>query len=439
MLRYLVLFLIFFSPLCFATAKIEHWQTTQGSRVYFVQADALPLADIQVVFDAGSARDGQQFGLATLTSSLLDTGAGSWNADQIAQRFENVGANFGTSVSGDMASLTLRTLTEPALFEKALDTMHVILTNPKFNKADFLREQSRTLAGIKQREESPGEVASEIFSNKIYGNHPYAHPDSGIKETVGKLKVADLVKFYKQYYVASNAMVVIVGNLTQQQAEQTAEKLLSGLPAGQKPEAIPDVTMPTQASQQHIEFPSTQTHVLVGLPGTWRKDPDYFDLFIGNHILGGSGLVSKLFSEVREKRGLAYSASSAFSPMLKPGPFVVSLQTRNDQTPQALEVLNATLKDFIEKGPTQAELDAAKKNIIGGFPMRFDTNKKLAGYVAMIGFYDMPLDYLDTFRPKIEATTIDSIKTALKRKINLSLLQTVTVGNSKAVDAQKPN
>lgn len=439
MLRYLGFFLIFFSQFCFGTAKIEHWQTTQGSRVYFVQADALPLADIQVVFDAGSARDGQQFGLAALTSSLLDTGAGSWNADQIAQRFENVGANFGTSVSGDMASLTLRTLTEPALFEKALDTMHVILTNPKFNKADFLREQNRTLAGIKQREESPAEVASEVFSNKIYGSHPYAHPDTGIKETVGKLKAADLVKFYKQYYVASNAMVVIVGNLTKQQAEQTAEKLLSGLPVGQKPEAIPDVTLPTQASQQHIEFPSTQTHVLVGLPGTWRKDPDYFDLFIGNHILGGSGLVSKLFTEVREKRGLAYSASSAFSPMLKPGPFAVSLQTRNDQTAQALEVLNATLKDFIDKGPTQAELDAAKKNIIGGFPMRFDTNKKLAGYVAMIGFYDMPLDYLDTFRQKIEATTIDSIKAAFQRKVNMALLQTVTVGNSKVADAQKPN
>ena len=178
--------------------------------------------------------------------------------------------------------------------------------------------------------------------------------------------------------------------------------------------------------------------MLVGLPGTWRKDPDYFDLYVGNHILGGSGLVSKLFVEVREKRGLAYSASSAFAPMLKPGPFAASLQTRNDQTQQALEVLNATLADFINKGPTQAELEAAKKNIIGGFPMRFDTNKKLLGYVAMIGFYDMPLDYLDTFRQKIEATTIDSIKAAFQRKVKIDLLQTVTVGNSKSIEAKKP-
>lgn len=438
-IRYLGIILILFGSTAFATAKIEHWQTPQGSRVYYVQADALPLADIQVIFDAGSARDGQQFGLAALTSALLDTGAGKMNADQIAQNFESVGANFGTSVSSDMASVTLRTLTEPALFEKAVDTMHTILTEPKFAKADFLREQNRTLAGIKQREESPADVASELFSNKLYGNHPYAHPDTGVQETVGKLKPSDLAGFYKKYYVANNALVVIVGNLTKQQAEQTAEKLLSGLPAGQKPDAIPDVVMPAQAGQQHIEFPSTQTHVLAGLPGTWRKDPDYFDLYIGNHILGGSGLVSKLFTEVREKRGLAYSASSVFSPMLKPGPFIISLQTRNDQTQQALDVMNATLKDFIDNGPTQAELDAAKKNIIGGFPMRFDTNKELAGYVGMIGFYDMPLDYLDTFRQKIEATTIDSIKQAFKRKVNLVLLQTVTVGNSQAFDVKKPN
>ena len=326
--RILGFLLLIITQAGFAAAKIEQWQTPQGSRVYFVQAGALPMADIQVVFDAGSARDGQQFGLAALTSALLDTGAGPWNADQIAQRFESVGANFGTGVSSDMATLTLRTLTEPALFDKALETMHAILTDPKFGRADFLREQNRTLAAIKQREESPAEVASEAFSNKLYGSHPYAHPDSGVKETVGKLRTADLLKFYRQYYVANNALVAIVGNLTKQQAEQTAAKLLAGLPAGQKPEPIPDVAMPTQASTEHIEFPSTQTHVLVGMPGTWRKDPDYFDLYVGNHILGGSGLVSKLFNEVREKRGLAYSASSAFAPMLKPGPFIASLQTR---------------------------------------------------------------------------------------------------------------
>ncbi len=422
------LMLLLFSQSLLAAAKIDHWQTPQGSRVYFVRTEGLPMADIQVIFDAGSARDGQQFGLAALTAGLLDTGAGQWNADDIAQRFESVGAVFGAGSTMDNASVSLRTLTDKALFDKALDTMQVILTQPRFDAADFQREKSRTLAGLKQQEESPGDLASIAFYKALYGDHPYAHPDSGTLATVTALTEQDLRRFYQQYYVAANAMVVIVGDLSKQQAEQTAEKLLANLPVGQKPAELPDVLMPKQASQQHIEFPSTQTHVLVGLPGISRKDPDYFSLYVGNHILGGSGLVSKLFDEVREKRGLAYSASSAFIPRLKSGPFLVSLQTRNDQTSQALQVLNQTLAAFIAKGPSEAELVAAKKNITGGFAMRFDTNKELAGYVGMIGFYGMPLEYMDNFKQRIEQVTVASITDAFKRHVDPALLQTITVG-----------
>ncbi|MEC4747556.1 pitrilysin family protein [Methylomicrobium sp. Wu6] len=423
------LFLLALSQAVWSSVTIEHWQTAQGSRVFFVHAGSLPIADIVVAFDAGSARDGKQAGLAALTSGLLDTGAGQWNADQIAERFESVGANFGASISSDMSSVMLRTLTDKPLFDKAIETMHAILTQPAFKEADFQREKKRTLAGLKLREESPGDLADIAFSKALYGDHPYAHPDSGMIETVTPLKASDLRAFYRQYYVAANAVVVIVGDLTKEQAEQTVAALLKDLPAGQKPAPLPDVVMPAKAGSQHIKFPSTQTHVLVGMPGIDRKDPDFFSLYVGNHILGGSGLVSKLFDEIREKRGLAYSASSAFRPMRKKGPFVLGLQTRNDQTGEALQVLNQTLSDFIAKGPTEAELTAAKKNLTGGFPMRFDTNKKLANYVAMIGFYELPLDYLDTFTQKVEEVTVASIVDAFKRHVDLQLLQTVTVGD----------
>ncbi|MDO9106114.1 MAG: pitrilysin family protein [Methylovulum sp.] len=418
------------SPALWAAAKIDHWQTPQGSRVYYVRTEGLPMADIQVVFDAGSARDGQQYGLAALTAGLLDTGAGSWNADAIAQRFESVGALFGASSSIDTTTVSLRTLTDNPLFDKALDTMQVILAQPSFNDADFQREKNRTLAGLKQQQESPSDIASIAFYQALYGDHPYAHPDSGTLKTVPAFTPADVRGFYKKYYVAANAIIVIVGDLSKQQAEQTAEKLVGGLPVGQKAELLPDVAMPATSTVEHIEFPSTQTHVLVGMPGTYRKDADYFNLYVGNHILGGSGLVSKLFDEIREKRGLAYSASSAFIPMLKPGPFLVSLQTRNDQTGLALQVLNKTLGDFIAQGPTEAELVAAKQNITGGFAMRFDTNKELASYVSMIGFYGLPLDYLDTFQHNVEQTSVASITDAFKRRVNPQRLQTITVGKS---------
>jgi zinc protease len=426
--RYFGVILFVFGTNAFAAAQIENWQSEKGSRVYFVKTDTLPMVDIQVIFDAGSARDGEKFGLSSLTTNLLDSGAGKWNAEDIAQRFESVGANFGTNSSIDNASVTLRTLTEKPLFDKAIDTMRVILSNPTFVKNDFAREKNRTLAALKQREESPADLANLTFYKAIYGEHPYGHPNLGTLQTVEKFTEKDVRHFYKTYFSASNAIVVIVGNLSKDDAEKTANLLTSDLPQGEKPAPLPDVPALTKATTQNLDFPSTQTHVLVGLTGTYRKDPDYFALYVGNHILGGGSLVSKLFDEVREKRGLAYSASSGFMPLLKNGVFVASLQTRNDQTSQALEVLNQTLSDFVKNGVTDTELMAAKNNIVGGFPLKFDSNKELVNYVSMIGFYQMPLDYLDTFQQNIQNVTKEQIADAFKRRVDLNLLQTVTVG-----------
>ena len=422
--------LFLLAQLAWAGVDIQHWQTSQGARVYFVQTPSLPMADIRVAFDAGSARDEVQFGLAALTSGLLDTGAGDWNADEIANRFDSVGAAFSAGVSEDLAWLSLRSLTEKALFDKALDTFQTVLTQPRFNEDDFQREKNRTLAGLKHREESPGALANITFSKALYHDHPYAHPEEGMVETVAGFEVDDLKQFYKKYYVSANAIVVIVGDLQKTQASDIAEKLIAGLPVGEKPTEIPAVTLPTLATNQHIEFPSSQTHVLSGLPGTHRKDPDYFALYVGNHILGGGSLVSRLFDEVREKRGLAYSASSQFMPLFREGPFIMSLQTRNDQTEQATKVMHETLAEFIKNGPTEAELIAAKKNITGGFALRTDNNSKLTEYVTMIGFYQQPLDYLEQFPAKVEKITAADIKDAFQRRVKPEWLQTVSVGGS---------
>ena len=411
-----------------ATVKIEHWQASHGGRVYFVNTPALPMVDVRVTFDAGSARDDAQFGLAALTSAMLEAGAGEWGADEIANRFESVGATFSNGVSKDMAWISMRSLVEKSLLNKALATYQTILTKPRFDETDFQREKSRTLAGLKHREESPAALASIAFYKALYHDHPYGHPDEGVVQTVAGFEVADLKEFYQKYYVAANAVVVIVGDVSKANAEQIANDLLAGLAIGQKPQEIPSVTMPTQSSFEHIDFPSTQTHVLAGMPGTYRKDPDYFALYVGNHILGGGSLVSKLFDEVREKRGLAYSASSQFAPLFRPGPFTIGLQTRNDQTNKAVEVMNATVKEFVEQGPTEKELTAAKQNITGGFAMRVDTNSKLTDYITMIGFYQQPLDYLDLFQSKIDAVTVEAVKDAFKRRIRPEWLQTVTVG-----------
>ncbi len=411
-----------------AAAKIEQWHTSKGVKVLYTHSPSLPMLDIELSFDAGSARNGNQHGLASLTASLLDQGAGNWNADQIAAKFDNIGAQFGVGAGMDSASLSLRSLTKPKLLASALNTMQIILTQPKFAIEDFKRQQKQVLAALKHREESPAALASLAFHKSVFGKHPYAYSSSGYLDTVSKLTPKDLKKFYQQYYVAKNAMLVIVGAVDKQQAQAIAETLTANLAQGTQATPLPTVTAASTGSSQYINFPSKQTHVLVGMLGVNRQDKDYVALYVGNHILGGSGLVSKLFAEVREKRGLAYSAYSYFAPRVQQGTFTMGLQTKNSQTQAALKVLNQTLQNFITQGVTAAELTAAKKNITGGFVLRFDTNSKLMGYLSMIGRHNLPLDYLETFPQRVAAITSKQIQNAFQTRVLPKLMHTITVG-----------
>ncbi len=421
----------------YAGPNIQHWTQENGARVYYVEAKGLPLVDIQLVFDAGSARDGDRFGIATMTSILLDKGAGEWNVEQIAQRLEGVGARLDTSVSRDSASLSLRSLTQPRILDVALDTAAKIISDPKFDQADFEREKNRVLTAIHRQKESPAALAKMTYFNRLYGDHPYAHPSIGVDETVSALKREDILSFFNEYYVSRNTMVVIVGDVNRAQAELISEHLTAGMKAGKKPAGIPVVGYDKKQNSEFIQFSSTQTHIYSGMPALKRGDANYFALYVGNHILGGSGLVSRISEEIREKRGLAYSSHSYFSPLKQQGPFTMGLQTRNDQATQALEVLNQTLDEFIQKGPSEKELESAKKNITGGFVLRFDSNTKVADYVAMIGYYGMPLDYLDTFSDKVNAVSREQIVSAFQSQIGLDRFQTVLVGGDSKSSSEK--
>ncbi len=418
-----------------ANPDIQHWETKNGARVYYVEAAELPMVDIRVVFDAGSARDHGRGGLAVMTNAMIGEGAGqgetSLDTDAIAERFDSVGASFSVDALRDMAIISLRSLTEPRRLQPAVDTLALVLNRPSFPADAFERLRSQAITGLRYEQQSPGTIASKAFYAALYGDHPYAAPSNGTIDSVQALTRQDLIDYYSRYYVARNALVAIVGKVDRRQAEQLAEQIVGTLPAGGAAAPLPPVRALSTAKALHKEHPSSQTHVLVGQPGMRRGDPDYFPLYVGNHILGGSGLVSRISDEVREKRGLAYSAYSYFMPMRAAGPFILGLQTRNDQTPVALQVLNDTLQRFVEQGPSSAELEAARKNITGGFALNIDSNKDIVGYLSMIGFYHLPLDYLDRFKERIEAVTLEQIKDAFRRRIQPDRLVTVTVGGSK--------
>ena len=279
------------------------------------------------------------------------------------------------------------------------------------------------------RKQSPGTIASDAFYKYLYSNHPYANPSIGSEESIKELSRNDLFSFYKKYYVAANALVTIVGDVDRKKAEELAEEIVGGLASGEKPLSLPLTNEMQKASSKHHEFPSSQTHILVGQLGVHRKDKDYFTLYVANHILGGSGFGSRIMEEIREKRGLAYSSYSYFSPMLKRGPFVMGMQTSNKNTNEAMKILNETLENYINNGPTEKELLHSKKNITGGFPLRIDSNSDISNYLSVIGFYDLPLSYLKDFNGKVEAVTLEQIKETLKRRINPKKMITITVGN----------
>ncbi len=411
-----------------ASPEIQHWKTSNGARVYFVAAPQLPMLDIRVVFDAGSARDGKLPGLALMTNALLDAGAGDLDEETIAERLEGLGAQLSSTALRDMAMVSLRSLSDARYLDPAVAILARIIGEPRFPEEVFQRERKRLLVSLRAEQQSPGDIASKAFYRAIYGEHPYASPVNGTEESLQALRRSDLQRFHQRYYVAANAVVALVGDLTREEAEKLAEQLVAPLSTGTAAPSLPAVKPLAGAVERSLPHPSTQTHILLGQPGMTRTDPDYMALYVGNHILGGSGFGSRIMTEIREKRGLAYSAYSFFLPMRRKGPFQMGLQTRNETAAEAERLLREILVRFIEEGPTEKELIAAKKNITGSFPLRIDSNRDILEYIAMIGFYGLPLDYLETFNQRVEAVTGEAIRDAFRRRIDPRRLAAIRVG-----------
>lgn len=409
---------------------IQHWQTHSGAKVLFVKQTELPMVDITVAFKAGSAYEEQHWGLAMLTANLMEQGANGKSATQIAEQFENYGALFSIDVDRDKAVFSLRTLTHKDTLQHVIEALSQILSQPDFKPSDIQREKNQQLTLIQYQNEKPGYLASASFYKTLYQNHPYGHPVLGTKNTVTKLTREQVVSFYKSNYHADNATISIVGNLSTNDARSLTENLSklfksNNLPA--KPLPDTSLTKPLK-TKQLIKFPSNQTTIMLGQLGITRQNPDFFPLIVGNYILGGGGLVSRLSVEVREKRGLTYGVSSSFKLLSSPAPFSINLATKNSQAEEALDITLKTIEQFIQLGPNDKELTAAKQYLIGSFPLQFSSNKNLASILVNMGIYNLPLDYLDTYLLKVEKVGKENIKSAFQKTIRPNQFVTVMVG-----------
>ncbi|WP_313604610.1 M16 family metallopeptidase [Comamonas jiangduensis] len=424
-----------------AVLPIQHWQQASGAKVWLVESPSIPMVDIQVAFDAGARREPQdQAGLATALAMMTDKGVKAQgqqpalDENALGEAWADLGASFDAGAGKDSFNYSLRSLTVPDLLQRSVQLAARQIAHPSLPADVWQRDRARWSASIAESNTRPGTVAGRAFTQAVYGGHPYGWRTT--EQTLAKIDVKAIRAFHDQYIQACRAKVSVVGAVDKAQADALVTQLLSQLPKddGKGCQPLPVVAeVPALKAAQDVRIPfqSAQAQVLIGQPGIKRSDPDFLALLVGDHILGGGGLVSRLMEEVREKRGLTYGVSSSFSPGLHAGAFVVSLQTRPDQAEQARQVAQETLAKFVAEGPTEQELRDAKDNLIGSFALRIDSNRKLLANVANIAWNDLPLDYLDHWTDKIEALTANDVRSAMQRAIQPDRMVTVVLGEKK--------
>ncbi len=422
-----------------AILPIEKLDSVKGAKAYLVQTQALPMLDIEISIDAGDRFDPTgKSGLASMTAELMNYGArsskGALSEAQIADEIADLGANFGISVGGERAVIRIRSLSRKDLRDRAVQLASAMLSAPTYDAKILEREKQRAITGLLEAETKPESVLERRFRKSVYGNYPLSESPS--VKSVGSVSVSDLARFHQQFYRRDRIIVSIVGDVSPAEANEIVEVLLKNVPQSgvaipALPQFEPSPIEPLASRQIYIPFDSQQAHIAMGMTAITRSNPDYFPLIVGNYILGGGGFVSRLMSEVREKRGLAYSVFSYFAPGKDTGIFQAGLQTKGDQATLALEVMNSTIANFIANGATPSELQAAKANLVNGFPLRIDNNRKLLDNVSSIAWNDLPLDTLETWTTKVDAVTLEQVSAAFQKYLAMDRMKIVVLGASK--------
>lgn len=425
-----IFFILFCSTQCFGfSLAFQKWQTINGASVIYYPTKEVPMLDIYIAFRAGSAYDGKYFGLSTLTTELLNQGNGNLNANQISEKLADSGAQYSVETSRNLAVIHLRTLSENNALESATNLLSMIINKPYFPQDAFYRERNQLLTVIAHSKDSPDEIANQTFFQQLYQDHPYAHPVNGTTESVRAIQPWQTRNFYKQYFNAENATLVMVGNIQPTEAHTIADKLVGSLPKGNPAPTISAPLPRNQAIHTKIPFPATQTAIRMGQLGINHQSPQYFPLMVANYILGGSSIVSELGQAIREKRGLSYNVNSELLPMPGAGPFIISLSTSNHQAQKAIQITEETLKNYVSNGPTEKELQAAKQYLTGSFALSLASNNNIALMLLRLEVYHLPDNFLDTYTARIEHVTQQDIKKAMQDIIRPENLLTVEVGN----------
>src|SRR5574337_1216591 len=406
-----LLLLLLLLPVVVTAAPLAERQVLENGLTLLIRSSrALPIVTIKVTVQAGSLWEQEgRAGLANLTALLLTRGTTSRTAAQLDESVDFIGASLSSSAGRDSSDVNL-TVLKKAL-PKGLELLADVLLHPAFQQGEIARKVQELKAALQKRQEDPGEVAEELFNKLVFGNHPYGRPLEGNDTSLTAITRDDIIEFYREHYTPERTLVTVVGDVNQNEITNHIRTSLGSWLRGKG--TAKRATEPTPLERKivvkKVDRSVTQANVILGHQGIRRDNPDFYAVTVMNYILGGGGFSSRLVERIRERNGWAYDVSSQFSPGLEPGAFQVVLQTKNETAGPAVREVVRELRQIREQGVTDQELADAKAFLIGSFPLRLDTNAKLAGLISAVEYYKLGLDYADRYRTLIGGVSREDI------------------------------
>lgn len=412
--------------------KLQEITSKGGLKAWLVEEHSVPLMAMRFVFDGGSAQDpdGRE-GLANFMTGMMDEGAGDLDAQTFQRRTEEIAMRMSFSDDKDSLYGSFETLTENR--KVAVELLKLAVNKPRFDAdaADRVREQ--LLAGLAYAARDPNKVAGEHWNKTAFAGHPYGRSATGTADSIKAIRSADLEAFRKATFARDTLRVVIVGDINATEAGALLDDVFGALAPKATLRVVPPIEVAAKGKLSIVEMPVPQSVAIFGSAGIARKDKDFMPGFVLNHILGGGGFASRLMEQVREKRGLAYGVGSYLQPYKSTSVFMGSVATKNEEMGQSLDVIRAELKSLTDQGPTQVELDNAKSFLTGSFPLRFDTNAKIANQLLYFLNEGFDLDYVDKRNAEVNAVTLDDVKRVAKRLLKADDLFITIVGQPKGL------
>lgn len=412
--------------------KLQEITTKAGIKAWLVEEHAVPLIAMRFAFAGGSTQDADgKEGTANFLTAMMDEGAGDLDAQTFQRRMQEIAMRMSFSDDKDYLYGSFETLTENRA--AAVDLMKLVINKPRFDAEPTDRVRDQLMASLAYAAKDPNKVAGEQWYKTAFAGHPYGRPSAGTVESLKAIASADLEAYRRAVFARDSLRIVLVGDITSADASTLIDDLFAALPAKGTLRPVPDTDIKVKSKLAIVDMPIPQSVAIFGGPGVPRKDKDFMPVYVLNHILGGGGFSSRLMEEVREKRGLAYGVGSYIQPYRHASIFMGSVATKNEEMGQSLDVIKAQMKSLLDQGPTQQELDNAKSFLTGSFPLRFDTNSKIANQLLYFYMEGFDLDYVDKRNAEVAAVTLDDVKRVAKRFLNADDLFITVVGQPKGL------